>query len=56
LGIAPNYVPWWNDLLTLSPQDEIVLFAVQGLIGLGIIIFAFRYYRKSREVSDAGDR
>lgn len=55
LGIAPNYVPWWNDLLTLDLQQEIILFAVQGLIGLGIIIYAFRYYR-GREAGDAGDR
>ncbi len=55
LDIAPSYVPWWNDLLTLDLQQEIILFAVQGLIGLGIIIYAFRYYR-GRRTSDAGDR
>jgi cobalt/nickel transport system permease protein len=56
LQMVPNYVPWWNNLFTLSLQEEIVLFAVQGLIGLGIIIYAFRYYKSSGGTDDASNR
>lgn len=56
MSIAPNYVPWWNDLFTLSTQQEIILFAVQSLIGLAIIIYAFKYYRRKEDMKDAGDR
>ncbi len=45
MNIAPNYVPWWNNLFELDLQMEIVLFAVQTLIGLAIIVYALRYYR-----------
>lgn len=51
LHIAPNYVPWWNNLFELSLPMEILLFAIQTIIGLAIIVYAFRYYkgRKSQE-------
>jgi cobalt/nickel transport system permease protein len=56
LQIDPSYVPWWNDLFTLSTQDEIILFAIQSLIGLAVIIYAFRYYNRRRATKDDDDR
>jgi cobalt/nickel transport system permease protein len=48
-NIAPNYVPWWNDILTLTLEQEIILFAIQSFIGLTIIVYAVKYYKSNKQ-------
>lgn len=50
LNIDPNYVPWWNNLFELSQTQEIILFAVQMLIGIAIIVYALRYYKSGKAI------
>lgn len=58
LEIDPDYAPWADSLLSLDDAGEIILFALQGLIGATIIVYALMRWRKHRSegASDAGDR
>ena len=57
LEIDPDYVPWASSLLSLDDAGEIVMFALQGLIGAALIAYVFLRWRKRRsEATDAGDR
>ncbi len=48
-SIDPNYIPWAGSFLNLSEPMEILLFAVQGIIGLAIIGYAWRYFKRKKE-------
>jgi cobalt/nickel transport system permease protein len=49
MQIDPNYVPWFQSLLHLSLGEEILLFAVQGLIGVTIVFYAWRRFKRNKE-------
>jgi cobalamin biosynthesis protein CbiM len=46
IQIDPNYVPWFHTFLNLSLTEEIVLFAVQTFIGLAIIYYVWRRFKR----------
>ena len=46
IQIDPSYVPWFQSFLDLSLLEEIILFAVQGLIGLVIIYYVWRRFKR----------
>ena len=43
--INPNFVPWASSGIVLDEMGETVMFALQGIIGLAIIIYAWRRWR-----------
>lgn len=45
--VAPDYDPWINTMFDFShPQSETILFALQGAMGVGVIVF---YIIKQRQ-------
>ena len=58
LEIDPDYVPWANSHLSLDDAGEMILFALQGLVGAALLVYAFMRWRKHKaeEASDADDR
>lgn len=48
LQIDPNYMPWFETFLDLSLTEEIILFAVQTLIGVAIIYYVWRRFKQSK--------
>ncbi len=46
--IDPNYQPWFSSFFTPDGGLQLVLFAVQALIGLAILAYFIRYLRKKR--------
>ena len=58
LEIDPDYAPWANSPLSLDDAGEMILFALQGLVGAALIVYAFMRWQKhkAQEASDADDR
>jgi len=52
LQIDPSYVPWFHSLFELNTAQEIILFAVQAIIGLAIIYYAYRRFKRKTEKDD----
>ncbi len=46
--IDPNYQPWFSSFFIPGSGLDLVLFAVQALIGLAILVYFIRYLRKKR--------
>lgn len=53
VNIDPQYVPWAHSLWELDEGSEIVLFALQSLLGLAIIVLVWRSWSRKRK--DAGE-
>jgi cobalamin biosynthesis protein CbiM/cobalt ECF transporter T component CbiQ len=47
--IDPQYVPWAHSLWQLDESSEIMLFALQTLLGLAIIALVWRSWRRKRK-------
>ena len=56
-NINPEYTPWVKNVLEHS-QDwmETVLFAVQGSLGIGVIIFYILRQRNKKQIRDQSEK
>ncbi|MDD1744010.1 MAG: energy-coupling factor ABC transporter permease [Methanomassiliicoccales archaeon] len=51
--IDPNYQPWFSNFFVPSEGMELLLFAVQALIGLTILVYFILYLRRKRSEWDS---
>ena len=46
--IDPGYMPWFENFFVPDKSLEMLLFALQAIIGIVVILYFFRYLRKTR--------
>jgi len=54
--IAPDFIPWMENLISPEGPVEIALFALQAVVGAAIILFVYRRWKRSREGEDRCSR